>query len=259
MSDLRSKIEKRRAFFGSFVKSNSPAMVEVMGHAGMDYVLLDMEHSPMAIDHLEHLIRAAETAGIAAVVRVSGISEAEILHPLDKGAAGLLVPMVNTPEAAREVVHHARFAPAGARGVDIYARSGKYGAIPKAEYLAGANAATVLAVQVEGSEGLANVAEIVRVEGIDSVYVGPYDLSQSMGIPGQIDDPRVIEAAGKVASEVSAAGKAAGIYVDDVATAARYLKLGFTFITLCVDTAIFFRTCRALRGELLEAASGAGN
>jgi 4-hydroxy-2-oxoheptanedioate aldolase len=209
----------------------------------------------MAVDHLEHLIRAAEIAGTAPVVRVSGISEAQIIHPLDKGAAGLLVPMVNTPDMAREVVSYARFAPLGGRGVDVYARSARFGALPKAEYLAGANATVALAVQVEGREGLENAAEIARVEGLDAVYVGPYDLSQSMGIPGQIDDPRVREAAAEIAAQVTAAGRAAGIYVDDVATARRYLDLGFTYLTLSVDTTIFMRACEGLMGELRGAVS----
>jgi 4-hydroxy-2-oxoheptanedioate aldolase len=211
-----------------------------------------MEHSPVSIDHLEHLIRAAETAGIAPVVRVSGISEAEILHPLDKGAAGLLVPMVNTPDLAETVVRYAKYAPEGSRGMDIYARSARFGATPKQEYLREANAKTVLAVQIEGRDGLENAAEIARIDAVDVVYIGPYDLSQSLGIPGQIDDPRVTEAAAAIAAEVTAAGKGVGIYVDDVATAARYLKVGIQFITLSVDAVIFLKTCKELVAELKE-------
>lgn len=250
-AEFKSRVNSGERIAGIFVKSGSPAMVEIIGYSGFDYALLDMEHSPVSIEQLENLIRAAETAGTAPMVRVSGISEPEILHPLDKGAAGLLVPMVNTPEMAEEVVRYAKYAPQGERGIDIYARSAKYSTIPKSRYFEQANSSTVIAVQIEGSEGLANVAEIAAVEAIDVVYVGPYDLSQSLGIPGQIDDPRVAERIEKIAADVKACGKGAGIYVDDVPTALKYFDLGIQFITLSVDATIFLRACETLRKELV--------
>jgi 4-hydroxy-2-oxoheptanedioate aldolase len=249
-SPLKAKLVSGEPVFGTFIKSASPALVEILGHVGFDYVLLDQEHSPVPIEHLEHLIRAAESAGTESVVRVPGISESNVLHPLDKGAAGLLVPMVNTPEMASNVVRFAKYSPAGSRGIDVYARSARFGAIPKEEYFAAANRRTLIAVQIEGAEGLANVCPIADVHGVDVVYVGPYDLSQSLGIPGQVNDRRVTEKVEQIASNVAARGKSVGIYVDDVPTARKYLQLGIRFITLCVDTTIFLRACRGLQEEL---------
>lgn len=250
MNSLKEKLGKDEPVFGSFIKSASPALVEIMGHTNFDYALLDMEHSPVSIDHLEHLIRAAESADIAPVVRVPEITEAAILHPLDKGAAGLLVPMVNTAEMAESVVRFAKYAPVGGRGMDIYARSAKFGTIPKADYFQAENERTLIAVQIEGPEGMENVSEIAAVDGVDVVYVGPYDLSQSLGIPGQVNDPRVTERVEKIARDVAVCGRSVGIYVDDVPTAEKYLGCGIRFITLCVDTTIFLRACRSLQQKL---------
>ncbi len=235
---------------GTFIKSASPALVEILGHVGFDYVLIDLEHSPVSIDHLEHLIRAAETAGIAPVVRVPGITEPAILHPLDKGAEGLLIPMVDTAASAAKVIQCAKYGPLGGRGMDIYSRAAKFGAIPKAEYFEQANRDTLIAVQIEGQEGLRNLSAIADTEAVDVVYIGPYDLSQSLGIPGQVNDPRVIQCVETVVGEVRAKGKSTGIYVDDVETAQRYLDMGIQFITLCVDTTIFYRASEAMAAQL---------
>ncbi len=126
----------------------------------------------------------------------------------------------------------------------------KFGAIPKAEYFEQANRDTLIAVQIEGQEGLHNLSAIADADAVDVVYIGPYDLSQSLGIPGQVNDPRVIQCVEGIVSEVLARGKSAGIYVDDVPTAQRYLDIGIQFITLCVDTTIFFRASQAMAAQL---------
>lgn len=247
---IKEKLQQGQPVVGPFIKACSPALIEILGLTGFDYALLDMEHSPVSVEQLEHLVRAAETTGLCPFVRASGISEAEILHPLDKGAVGLLVPMVNTKAEAEQVVHCAKYAPVGARGMDIYARSARYGAIPKAEYFAKANQETILAVQIEGTQGLENLDDILKVAQIDIVYIGPYDLSQSLGIPGQVQDPRVVEKIEVITTRTKESGKCVGIYVDDVETAKRYIDLGIQFITLSVDTTMFFQTCKTMIADI---------
>ncbi len=124
--------------------------------------------------------------------------------------------------------------------------------IPRADYFQLENKRTLIAVQIEGPEGMENVSEIAAVDGVDVVYVGPYNLSQSLGIPGQVNDPRVTERVETIARDVAACGKSVGIYVDDVPTAEKYIQLGIRFITLCVDTTIFLRACENLQKELAK-------
>jgi len=119
---LKNKLEQGKAVVGPFIKAVSPALIEIIGLSGMDYVLIDLEHSPVSMEELENLLRAADSGDVCAFVRVAGHNESDILHPLDKGAGGLLVPMVSSGESAERIVHFSKFAPQGERGMDIYSR-----------------------------------------------------------------------------------------------------------------------------------------
>ena len=134
--NLKEQMRKGGVCVGPFIKSSGTAMIEVTGYAGFDFVILDMEHGPLSYETLEHQILAAERVGMAPVVRVGAINESAIIRPLDKGAAGLLVPHVDSGRMAESAIRFSRFAPQGERGVDIYARAAQFGHMPKDEYLA---------------------------------------------------------------------------------------------------------------------------
>jgi 4-hydroxy-2-oxoheptanedioate aldolase len=223
--------------------------VEVMGYAGLDFVLLDMEHGPLSYETIEHMVLAAERVGIAPVARVEAITESAIIRPLDKGAAGLLVPHVDSRAMAEDVVRFARYAPEGERGMDVLSRAAQYGHLPKNEYLRKANEATLI-LQIEGAEGIRNLDEILAVPGAEVIFVGPYDLSQSLGYPGQIDHPEVVQAVERIVATVRKAGRHVGIYADSPATARKWIDLGVQFVALSVETAIYYQACKRLVAEL---------
>lgn len=243
MKTIKEKLAGDEPVFGTFIKAGSPCMIEVLGLSGWDYVLMDMEHSPFAIERVEHLVRAAELVGICPIVRVAEQHVSSVLHPLDKGAGGLLVPMVNTADAARRIVTSAKFSPLGNRGMDIYSRAAKYGYKEKNAHFSESNENTVLAVQIEGSEGVANLEQILGVPGVDVIYIGPYDLSQSLGVPGQVSHPLVVEKIEMISRMAREADRVTGIYVDDIATAESYFRLGVRFFTVSVDIRIFAGAC----------------
>ena len=246
---LREKMRQGDFCIGPFLKAGSPALVEVMGYAGLDFVLLDMEHGPVSYEALEHMILAAERVGIAPIVRVETISESAILRPLDRGAAGLLVPHVDSGPMAQNVIRHSRYAPLGERGMDVYSRAAQYAHMPKDEYIRKANDA-LLALQIEGAEGIRNLEDVLAVAGGEVVVVGPYDLSQSLGRPGEIDHPEVIHAIERIVETVQERGRHVGIYAGDVETARKWIALGVQFIALSVDTAIYYQACRKLVTDL---------
>jgi 4-hydroxy-2-oxoheptanedioate aldolase len=250
--NLKDKMRAGDFCVGPFLKAGSPALVEVTGYAGMDFVLLDMEHGPLSYEALEHQILAAERVGIAPVVRVEAITESAIIRPLDKGAAGLLVPHVDSGRMAEDVIRFSRFAPEGQRGMDIYARAAQYGHLPKEEYLRKANEDSLLALQIEGTEGMRRLDEILVVPGSDVIFVGPYDLSQSLGVPGEIDHPEVIRTVEQIVEKVRNGGRNVGIYVDGVEAAQKWIRLGVQFIALSVDTAIYHQACKKLVAALRE-------
>jgi len=249
---LKDKMREGGFCVGPFLKTASPAIVEVSGYAGLDFVLLDMEHGPLSCEALEHHILAAERVGIAPIVRVEAITESAIIRPLDKGAAGLLVPHVDSGRMAEDVLRFSRFAPKGERGMDIYARAAQYGHMPKQAYLQKANEDAFLILQIEGLEGLHHLEEILAVPGGDVIFVGPYDLSQSLGVPGQVDHPEVIRTVEQIVVQVRKNGRHVGIYVDDVPTARKWIQLGIQFIALSVDTAIYYQACKKLVAALRE-------
>jgi len=243
---IKEKLKRGEFVVGPFMKSRDPAMVEIVGLAGFDFAILDMEHSALSIESVEDLIRMAGARGIDSIVRVPEISESAISGPLDAGADGVLVPHVDTREQAEEVVFLSKFSPLGERGMDVYARAADYSHLPKESYLREANKRTILIVQIEGKKGVENLDDILMVKGLDTIFVGPYDLSQSLGVPGEIDHPKVTEKIKEVVGKVRKAGLSLGIYVDDVETAKRWIDLGVQFIALLVDMVIFFQACRSL-------------
>jgi len=247
---IKERLKKGEFVVGPFMKSRDPAMVEIVGLAGFDFAILDMEHSALSIESVEDLIRMAQVRDIDSIVRVPEISESAISGPLDAGASGVLVPHVDTRKQAEDVVFLSKFSPLGERGMDVYARAADYSRLAKDIYLKQANRQTLLIIQIEGKKGVENLDDILMVKGLDAIFVGPYDLSQSLGVPGEIDHPRVIEKIKEVVGKVRKAGLSLGIYVDDVQTAKRWIDLGVQFIALLVDTVIFLQACQSLVAAL---------
>ncbi len=226
---------------GPFSESMDPMFIEATGHAGMDYVILDLEHGPNTIATLGDLVRAAQVAGVLPIVRVS--RDEQIGKALDLGAGGVQVPHVTSAERARAVLDAARFAPEGHRGVCRYVRAADYSAKERFAYFREANEA-VIVLQVEGTEGLANLDDILTVKGVDVIFVGVYDLSQSLGVVGQVDHPKVTEALESIAAKCRERGVAVGTFVEDVATARQWHAKGLAYLSYSVDVGIFVDACR---------------
>lgn len=252
------KVERIRAFrqllkvrpvFGPFSKTRDAAMIEAIGHGGFDFVILDMEHGPNGLETLEHLIRAAEVSGLVPIVRTRPVGTELVNMVLDLGAGGVQAPQVATPEEAAAVVRAARFAPQGERGVCRYVRAAKYSAMPPAEYFATANEAVVI-IQLEGRRALENLESILGVSGLDIVFVGPYDLSQSLGVPGEIEHPRVVECVDRIVQACARRGMACGTFTESVAAAARWVARGMRYISYSVDVGLMSAACAIAAAEL---------
>ena len=206
--------------------ANSAGLVELLGHMGFDGVFLDCEHGPTGWEDLEHMIRAAEVAGYSSVVRVQQNDAAIITRTLDRGAGGIQVPHVNTAAQAEAAVQGAKYAPLGHRGWSGW-RS-VFG-MDIAGYAEQANAETLVAIMLEETEALDNLGEILQVEHVDVFFVAPGDLAQSMGLPGQMDHPRVKTAIDDALRRIRAAGRPAGTLTTP-ATLDHYLELGVQFL-----------------------------
>ena len=208
--------------------TSDPAFVEAAGYAGYDFVLLDMEHGPGTFENLQNLIRAANVAGVCPVVRVPRGTDIWIDQALDVGAGAVMIPQIDTAEQARIAVSAAKFSPRGSRGTCRFVRSAAYGAIPGADYFAKAQDTMV-----------------ISVEGVDIVFVGPYDLSASLGIIGQINHPKVMELIGEICRKAAAKGVQVGCFADSAESGRRLLEMGVRFVGYSCDTAIFMNMAKA--------------
>jgi 4-hydroxy-2-oxoheptanedioate aldolase len=228
---------------GTFSKSTDPAFIEILGYADFDFVVLDLEHGPNSVQSLQNLIRAAAATGLFPVVRVKSHTPSSIPEVLDVGAGGIQVPSVGGKSDAEEVLRSARFAPLGMRGVCRFVRAARYSALDRYEYFAGSNT-TLIVLQVEGVEGVRNIREILTVPGVDVIFIGPYDLSQSLGVPGDVENPRVTEAMKGIVRECLARNVAVGTFVDTFDQARLWLGAGVKYLTYSVDVGLFTEKCR---------------
>jgi len=240
---LKEILKSGKPAIGTFMMCNCAELVEIVGISGFDFVVLDTEHGPFSIESTINLIRAAELKGITPITRVTESSDSTILRSLDVGAHGIQVPQVNDAATAEKIAKASKYFPLGTRGAAM-ARSGEYGVINPIDYFDVENEETLVVVHCENKEGLNNLEDIVKVPEIDVIFLGPFDMSQSMEVPGQIYHPLVEAAADKIIKITKAAGKAAGIFVTDGEQAQRRIEQGFQYITINVEATLFARACK---------------
>jgi 4-hydroxy-2-oxoheptanedioate aldolase len=237
-------ISEGKAAIGGFLGLKSPEIVEIMGYAGLDFVIIDSEHGSAGSETLEQMIRAAEVAGITPIVRVTNVFDwTLILRALDSGAQGVQVPMVEDGDTAERVARAARYYPLGRRGL-AGVRAAKYGSIDMARYVQEANEQVMVVAQIETVKGVENAAQIAAVDGIDLVFVGPMDLSQSLGIPAQRSNPLLHETMEKVFAACRAADKPCGTLTASVDEGRRQAAAGLQY--LCISPAPIFSHCKSL-------------
>jgi len=224
---------------GIFSKTCDPAFIEIMGYAGLDYVVIDLEHGPNTIQTAQNLIRAAQIAEIFPIVRVKETYQSVMGEALDIGAGGLVVPQITSKTEAEAVIERVKFHPDGHRGMCRFVRAAEYSAKDRFEYFKDANK-SVMIFQIEGKAGIDNIDEILSVKGIDVIFVGPYDLSQSVGLPGQADHPLVEKMMLDIVKKCEEKNITVGTFADTPENAAKWRNNGVKFISYSVDVGIFY-------------------
>lgn len=236
---------------GIFSKTLDSNMIEAAGYSGLDFIILDQEHGPNSEENLHHHIRAAAITGMESIVRVREVNANVIGSALDAGAGGVQVPNIESIEQAKQAVEAARFHPLGSRGVCRFVKAAEFGTMDKASYFKSANKKR-LVLQVEGQKGLSQLDEILAIEGYDVLFIGPYDLSQSMGMPGQVTHREIIKLMKEVATKAKAHNKVLGTFSDDMETAKLLISVGFDYMAYSVDVNIFSGACAAIKNQLTE-------
>ena len=227
-----------------------PKLVElVAGCGGFDAIWLDQEHSGLSIQQVEEASRAGRAAGIDTFVRMPVTDYASTMRVLEAGACGIMASMVRSVEEARRLVRWAKFHPLGERGINGTGADGLYGLRPFADYFRQANESVVLGVQVELAEAVACVEELASLEGLDYLFVGPADLSQSLGVPGEWEHPLLWQAIERVASCCAAASMPWAILPLGPAFAQRARGLGCRMFSIGIDVWAFARGLAEIKGD----------
>lgn len=238
---VKEKLRTGAVVAGIFTLANDPHVTGVIASAGFDFVMYDLEHTSLSFERLEWLVRAADATGIVPLTRVASASKRDILPALEAGVRGIMVPVVETSVDAREAVRHALYYPDGQRGMYYLGYASGYAGLSLAEHFQSSNRELLLIAQIETERGVANAAEIAAVPGLDCLFVGPADLSQSLGAPGDWEHPRLVEAVERVITVASAAGKTAGFLPTTPARTRAWLQAGARFLAWNQDMAIFKR------------------
>lgn len=224
---------------GTWIMSASPLVAEAVGHAGFDFGVLDMEHSPLELGGAVQMLQALAASPMVPVLRVPVNEPVIVKRVLDAGAHTLLFPMVASADEARAAVAATRYPPAGVRGMAGMSRATRFGT--DADYLATAHQRVGVIVQLESAAALRALEDIAAVPGVDALFVGPADLSADIGLPGQTHHPRVLELMTDAAHRSRAAGKPIGTLGLDPPAVAQYRAAGYDFVALSSDLGLLIQ------------------
>lgn len=230
-----------------------PKVVEMIGvQNAWDAVWFDLEHAGLSTAQVEDACRAARAAGLDSFVRLAATDYAAVMRPLEAGAGGVMAAQVRSAAEAEQVVRWAKFQPRGLRGVNGSGVDGQYGALPLAEYVRRANAATFIAIQIEHADAVAEVEQIAAVPDVDVLFVGPADLAQSLGVSAQWEHPRLWQAIERVATASRTAGRPWAVLPIGPEFARRCVALGCRMLSLGFDVWAVHHGLRAIRQEYGE-------
>ncbi len=233
---------------GTWIMSASPLVAEAVGHAGFDWGVVDMEHTPIDLMQVVHMLQAIAGTKMQPVVRVPWNEPVMVKRVLDAGAQTLLFPFVQNADEARRAVAATRYPPEGVRGMAGMSRGSRFGTIPN--YLTGANKLMGVIVQLETPQAVEQLDAIAAVEGVDGIFLGPADLSASMGHVGQLTHPAVMDLMTKAAQRCRALGIACGTVGGTPEVVAQYRAAGFSFLAIASDMGLLMRSAQGVVAAL---------
>ena len=244
MSAFDEKLKSGQGVTGTFCHLGGTAVAECLSLSGLDYVIIDTEHAAFSEEHCADMIRAIQLHGAEAFVRVRDSSRAAILHALDSGARGIIVPDVHSLEEAEALLRYANYFPCGVRGV-AFSRSAKYGFAQEMNdlgtFFEETNRRVLLMPQCETLGALQNIETLAAMEGIDGIFVGPYDLSVALGFPAKFSAPEFQDALSGILEACRTNGKAVFIYANTMQEARTYFAQGYQGVAVGTDTSLLVR------------------
>ncbi|RNC86065.1 MAG: aldolase [Balneola sp.] len=242
---LKKKLEAGEFVLGTWAIIPSVITVDIMASAGLDFIIIDAEHGPISFETAQNMVIACESRGVSPVMRVGTIDESDILKALDIGVHAIQVPNVKSKEDIEQLIHYSKYPPNGNRGFSPFTRAGNYNIENSTKMSVVGNENTLVAVNIEGKEAIDEIDRILEIEDLDILFIGLFDLSKSLGIPGQVDDPKVINYLKELNTKITKAGKYTGTITTSEEKVIQFKKLGIKYIVHLVD-------CDMLRNSYAE-------
>ncbi len=253
MNKAKEKFNEGKKLIGTFFELGGEASVEAAAIGGLDYIIIDTEHGPFDVESALTFVRTAELRDLTPFVRIKEVSRAAVLKMLDIGAKALIVPCVETVEQVENLVKWGKYTPVGERGF-FFGRKAGYGFDEVAgdlqSYMNAMNEDTWIIPQCETQGALDNIETIVNIEGVDGIFVGPFDLSIGMGIPGQFQHEKFLEALDRVKKACHEAGKPVIMFAVDAESGKQYLDEGFDGVAISFDGDILIRAYQQMMEQL---------
>jgi len=246
---LKSKIEKGEAVLGTWSVIPSSVTTDIISAAGLDFIIIDAEHGPISFETAQDMVMACESRGVSPVMRVGGIIESDILKALDIGVHCIQIPNVSCADEVREIVRLAKFPPAGERGFSPFTRAGGYSAANAKTLPSEANKNVLIAVNLESEEAILDIESILEVNELDIIFIGLYDLSKALGIPGDVTNPKITKHLEILSAKINDSGKVMGTIATSKDAMSKMMDMGLRYIVYMVDCEVI----RAAYSDIKEA------
>lgn len=235
---LKQKLESGSAVIGTWAVIPSPVVSDIIATSGIDFIIIDSEHGPINFETAQQMVIACESRGVSPVMRVGGVVEAEILRALDIGTHCVQIPNVTTHADVERLVKYIKYPPIGNRGFSPFTRAGNYSLENAHTLTTLANESVLTAINIEGKDAIDNIDEILQSPHLDIIFLGLFDISKSMGMPGEVDSPVVLTCLEKLTNKINQSGKYPGTIVTNVAKMSQFINMGIKYITYSVDCEI---------------------
>lgn len=242
---LKNKLQNNQEVFGTWCVIPSPEVVNILAKAGLDFIIIDMEHGPMDYTLAQQMVIAAEADSCEAIIRVGDNSEIAVLKALDIGASGVIIPHIDSIEECKKAMSYAKYPPKGIRGFSPYTRCGAYGDKNKCTHDINKNVIT--GIIIEGENGIRDIDKIIKEDALDIVYVGTYDISSYLGIPGDTKNPKVTSVLEECVKKINLSGKISGCLYHDKSELDFFRRIGIKFMVYKVDSSVLFDGFKEIR------------
>ena len=232
---LKKKLLTGKPVIGTWSIIPSIEVTDIISSTGLDFIIIDSEHGPVNFADAQKQAIACESRNVSPIMRLGGVSESEILKALDIGMHGIQIPNIETIEDLNKIIYFSKYPPDGNRGFSPFTRAGEYSIESAKKLTSVANSNTLIAINVEGEEGINNIDEFLKVDQLDIIFIGLFDLSKALGIPGEVDDPKVLSLLEDVTKKILDAGKYPGTIATSKEKLNSYVSMGLKYLVYLVD------------------------